>query len=74
MVAKRDALTGLNNRAHFMKLAEALLQRSRKEQVPFSLFMIDVNHFKKTTIRGAMGIGYCPRSQRSVHTLSAPQM
>lgn len=47
MVAERDALTGLNNRAHFMKLAAALLQRSRKEQMPFSLFMIDVDHFKK---------------------------
>lgn len=47
MVAERDALTGLNNRGHFMKLAEALLQRSRKEKVPFSLFMIDVDHFKK---------------------------
>ncbi len=29
-----------------MKRAEALLQRSRLEKVPFSLFMIDVDHFK----------------------------
>ncbi|MFC4539034.1 GGDEF domain-containing protein [Chromohalobacter sarecensis] len=46
MVAERDALTGLDNRSHFMKRAEALLQRSRLEKVPFSLFMIDVDHFK----------------------------
>ncbi|CAM4252657.1 diguanylate cyclase [Vreelandella rituensis] len=46
MVAELDALTGLNNRGHFMKLAKALLQRSRLEQVPFSVFMIDVDHFK----------------------------
>ncbi|OLO13231.1 hypothetical protein BTW10_00175 [Chromohalobacter japonicus] len=46
MVAERDALTGLNSRSHFMKRAEALLQRSRLEKVPFSLFMIDVDHFK----------------------------
>ncbi|GAA5172802.1 hypothetical protein GCM10023342_14280 [Modicisalibacter zincidurans] len=46
MVAERDALTGLNSRSHFMKRAKALLQNSRSEKVPFSLFMIDVDHFK----------------------------
>ncbi|MBZ9559501.1 MULTISPECIES: GGDEF domain-containing protein [unclassified Modicisalibacter] len=46
-VAERDALTGLNSRRHFMKLAEALLQVSRVEKTPFSLFMIDVDHFKR---------------------------
>ncbi|MCI0594513.1 MULTISPECIES: diguanylate cyclase [Chromohalobacter] len=46
MVAERDALTGLDSRSHFMKRAKALLQRSRLEKVPFSLFMIDVDHFK----------------------------
>lgn len=46
MVAERDALTGLDNRSHFMKRAKALLQRSRLEKLPFSLFMIDVDHFK----------------------------
>lgn len=47
MVAERDALTGLNNRGHFMQLATVLLQRSQQENVPFSLFMIDVDHFKR---------------------------
>ncbi|MGR4069632.1 GGDEF domain-containing protein [Billgrantia sp. C5P2] len=46
MVAERDALTGLDSRSHFMKRAKALLQRSRMEKKPFSLFMIDVDHFK----------------------------
>lgn len=46
VVAERDALTNLNNRGHFMKLAKALLQRSQSEKAPFSLFMIDVDHFK----------------------------
>ncbi|GAB2797537.1 hypothetical protein GCM10027040_25230 [Halomonas shantousis] len=46
MIAERDALTGLNSRSHFMKRAKALLQRSRLEKMPFSLFMIDVDHFK----------------------------
>ncbi|NYS78038.1 GGDEF domain-containing protein [Halomonas glaciei] len=47
VVAERDALTSLNNRGHFMKLAEELLQRSQSEKMPFSLFMIDVDHFKR---------------------------
>lgn len=46
MVAERDSLTGLNSRSHFMKLAEALLQSSQQAELPFSLFMIDVDHFK----------------------------
>jgi len=46
MVAERDALTGLNTRGHFMKRAQGLLQRSQHEKVPFSLFMVDVDHFK----------------------------
>lgn len=46
-LAERDALTGLNNRGHFIKLATALLQRSQLENMPFSLFMIDVDHFKR---------------------------
>ncbi|WP_346795582.1 diguanylate cyclase [Halomonas sp. Bachu 37] len=46
ILAELDALTGLNNRGHFMKLAEGLFQRSQLDKVPFSLFMIDVDHFK----------------------------
>jgi len=47
MVAEHDALTGLDSRSHFMKRAEAMLQRSRLEETPFCLFMIDVDHFKR---------------------------
>lgn len=47
MVAERDALTGLNSRSHFIKRAEALLQRAQLEKTPFCLFMIDVDHFKR---------------------------
>lgn len=45
-VAERDALTGLDSRSHFMKRAQALLRRSQHDKAPFSLFMIDVDHFK----------------------------
>lgn len=47
MVAERDALTGVDSRSHFMKRAEALLQRSQLEKTGFCLFMIDVDHFKR---------------------------
>ncbi|RUO69402.1 GGDEF domain-containing protein [Idiomarina ramblicola] len=47
MVAERDALTGVDSRSHFMKRAEALLQRAQLEKTPFCLFMIDVDHFKR---------------------------
>lgn len=46
-VAEHDALTRLNNRAHFMMLANKSLQRCGVEKAPFSLFMIDVDHFKR---------------------------
>lgn len=45
-VAERDGLTGLDARSHFMTRAQALLRRSRRDKAPFSLFMIDVDHFK----------------------------
>ena len=45
-VAEQDALTGLDSRRHFMARAEALLKRARHEKAPFSLCMIDVDHFK----------------------------
>ncbi|WP_018623564.1 GGDEF domain-containing protein [Kangiella aquimarina] len=47
MVAEKDALTGVDSRAHFMKRAEALLRRSQFDKSDFCLFMIDVDHFKR---------------------------
>ncbi|APE30367.1 hypothetical protein BOX17_04990 [Halomonas aestuarii] len=45
-VAERDVLTGLDSRVHFMTRAQDLLQRSQFDKSPFSLMMIDVDHFK----------------------------
>ncbi|WP_254275706.1 diguanylate cyclase [Halomonas sp. 3H] len=45
-VAERDVLTGLDSRGHFMERARELLQRAKFDGSPFSLFMIDVDHFK----------------------------
>ncbi|MBB3332323.1 diguanylate cyclase (GGDEF)-like protein [Halomonas campaniensis] len=45
-VAEQDGLTGLDARGHFMERARELLQRAQFDRSPFSLFMIDVDHFK----------------------------
>ncbi len=46
VLAERDALTKLNNRGHFMNVAKQLLQSCQADRTPFSLLMIDVDHFK----------------------------
>ena len=62
-VAERDSLTGLNSRRHFMKLADALLQVSREDQTPLSLFMIDVDHFKRINDTWGHSQGDCVLTQ-----------
>jgi diguanylate cyclase (GGDEF)-like protein len=44
--ARTDYLTGLHNRRHFAQLAERELARSISQQIPLSLLMIDIDHFK----------------------------
>ncbi len=41
-----DSLTGLGNRRKFDAAIEGLLRDYRQEQVPFSLLLLDVDHFK----------------------------
>ncbi len=41
-----DCLTGLWNRAHFDRLLEAELDRSRRYRQPVSLILFDIDHFK----------------------------
>lgn len=45
--AMRDALTGLYNRRYLDETVPRELQRSRREQFPLCLAMIDVDHFKR---------------------------
>jgi diguanylate cyclase (GGDEF)-like protein len=45
--ARKDFLTGLSNRRDFMELAEAALIRSERYSRPLSVFMLDIDHFKK---------------------------
>lgn len=42
-----DALTGVRNRAYFDKKILAELKRSRREQRPLALVMLDIDHFKQ---------------------------
>jgi hypothetical protein len=44
--ARTDYLTGVFNRRHFVDLAERELERARRYNRPFTLLMIDVDHFK----------------------------
>ncbi len=44
--ARTDYLTGVFNRRHFVELAERELERAQRYRRPFTLLMIDVDHFK----------------------------
>ncbi|MGE3277894.1 MAG: GGDEF domain-containing protein [Vicinamibacterales bacterium] len=42
----RDALTGCFSRGHAMEVIDAELRRARRSQMPVSLIMFDLDHFK----------------------------
>jgi len=44
--AKTDELTGAYNRHQFLESLEYEINRSRRSGVPFSLLMLDIDHFK----------------------------
>src|SRR5574341_47034 len=44
--ALRDALTGILNRRAIQEHAEAELSRARRQHLPLSILMIDIDHFK----------------------------
>lgn len=46
-LASTDALTSLNNRRHFMALAEAEFDRARRYGRPVSVALADLDHFKQ---------------------------
>ena len=46
-MATRDFLTGLLNRREIYRRMEEELQRSRRTGTPFSLFLLDLDHFKR---------------------------
>lgn len=44
--AQTDGLTGLGNRAHFMRAVQQEMLRAQRQRQPLSLLMVDVDHFK----------------------------
>lgn len=46
-LAATDALTGLWNRRHFFEAGQTELARCRRYKSPFSLLMMDLDHFKR---------------------------
>ncbi|MCB0101869.1 MAG: diguanylate cyclase [Anaerolineales bacterium] len=45
-LATQDSLTHAYNRRHFYTLAEVEIQRSLRSQLPFSVILVDIDHFK----------------------------
>jgi len=46
-LATIDSLTGINNRRNFLDLAQKEISRSSRYDRPFSMIMLDIDHFKK---------------------------
>ena len=47
LLSATDPLTGAFNRRHFLQMLEAELHRAERYGTPFSLIMLDVDHFKR---------------------------
>lgn len=47
----RDSLTGCATRAHAMEVIDAELRRARRSQLPVSIIMFDLDHFKDVNDR-----------------------
>jgi diguanylate cyclase (GGDEF)-like protein len=45
-MARTDLITGLANRSHFMEKIETARRRLADSREPFSIFMLDLDHFK----------------------------
>ena len=46
-MSRTDMLTGLGNRRHLMNLLPQEIERARRAARPFSILMLDVDHFKQ---------------------------
>jgi diguanylate cyclase (GGDEF)-like protein/PAS domain S-box-containing protein len=55
--ASTDSLTGLANRRSFMALAEQEIRRAQRFERPFSVMMLDVDHFKAINDRYGHAVG-----------------
>ncbi len=46
-MATRDFMTGIYNRRSYFQKGSELLEKAKKEHTPFSVMMLDLDHFKK---------------------------
>jgi two-component system cell cycle response regulator len=53
----RDALTGLRNRRHVDTEFPVLLARSREDEVPLAIALVDLDHFKAVNDRFSHAVG-----------------
>jgi diguanylate cyclase (GGDEF)-like protein len=49
--ARRDPLTGMNNRLSLQELAAVEMSRARRQQAPLSIILFDLDHFKQINDR-----------------------
>lgn len=47
ILARKDALTGLNNRRTFDERMQEFFQRLKRSQRPFAVILMDIDHFKQ---------------------------
>src|SRR6185437_16195005 len=52
-----DGLTGLNNRRRFDEYLQSEWRRAIREQIPLSLLLVDVDHFKRYNDRHGHLVG-----------------
>ncbi len=57
LLAQRDGLTGLHNRREFQRILQEEWDRSARFKRPFSLVMVDIDHFKKINDQHGHQIG-----------------
>ncbi len=46
-IATKDGLTGLYNRRYLDMIIEEEIERAERYDIPFSIFILDLDHFKK---------------------------
>lgn len=57
LAARTDGLTGLNNRRHLFEIAGTEYERARRYHRPFSILILDVDHFKQVNDRYGHRVG-----------------
>jgi diguanylate cyclase (GGDEF)-like protein len=57
LAARTDPLTGIANRTAFLEIADNILERCRRNAVPVSVVMFDLDHFKRINDRHGHATG-----------------